>query len=172
MPPLATLVLAEQHGGNRPPVLFPHQGSRNPENLNNSIFGRIFFTWSRCRPPRTGRAYSGCPSPCSRSPKCGNNPNTQIRKYWITQIKKYWNAQEVNLLPYVPRIHPAWSLSWRSTPQCWDRPSDELFKISTFLRDGWSIFGQVWALQTNKVSVSLPQLSIFDQVWWLQKDKS
>ena len=43
MPPLATLVLAEQHGGNRPPVLFPHQGSRHPENLNNSFFGRIFL---------------------------------------------------------------------------------------------------------------------------------
>ena len=44
MPPLATLVLAEQHGGNRPPVLFPHQGSSHPENLNNSIFGGIFIT--------------------------------------------------------------------------------------------------------------------------------
>ena len=43
MPPLATLVLAEQHGGNRPPVLFPHQGSRHPENLNNSFWGGFFL---------------------------------------------------------------------------------------------------------------------------------
>ena len=105
MPPLATLVLAEQHGGNRPPVLFPHQGSRHPESLNNSILGGFFLPEVNVDLPvlseLTLAVHHHVVDHLSVE-------MIQIHKYTITEIQKYANPQ---ILKYTAQC-AFWVVRW------------------------------------------------------------